>query len=67
MAWAIIATLLFWPLGVPAIMNAARVHKQWAGGDALGAVQASTRARRFAAAGTAIGVLLVTVALLLAN
>jgi hypothetical protein len=67
MAWAIIATLLFWPLGVPALVNAARVHKQWASGDRVGAMQASATAKRFAAAATALGVAWITVALLLAN
>jgi hypothetical protein len=67
MAWAILATVLFWPLGLAAIMHAARVPKRWAGGDRPGAMRASETAKLLAALATGCGVLWWGVVLLLTN
>jgi hypothetical protein len=67
MAWAILSTVLFWPLGVVAIMHAARVSKRWAAGDRPGAVRASDLAKVWAAFAIGCGVLWWGVVLLLTN
>jgi len=61
------STVLFWPLGVVALVHAARVPKRLSGGDRPGAVQASEMAKLFAAFATACGVLTWGVVLLLTN
>ena len=67
MGRAILATVLFWPLGLAAFVQAARVHKRWAGGDWTGAIRASELARRFAIYATWCGVFWWAVLLLLTN
>ena len=47
LVWAILSTVLCcWPLGIPAIMNAAKVDKLWAEGDYCGARDAADKAKR---------------------
>ena len=48
LVWAILVTIFcFWPFGIPAIVNAAKVDKLWMLGDKEGAVQRSESARRW--------------------
>ena len=53
---AILVTLfLFWPLGVPAIVFAARVNSKWAQGDYHGAIESSRKAKKFSAWAAIVG------------
>lgn len=46
LVWAILSTILCcWPLGIPAIVNAAKVEKLWNLGDKTGAKQKSKKAK----------------------
>lgn len=49
LAWAIVSTLLCcWPLGIPAIVNAAKVDKLWAAGYEEASLEAANRAKLWA-------------------
>jgi hypothetical protein len=67
MGWAILSTVLFWPLGLLACVHAARVPKRLTAGDPAGAIRASETAKLFAAFATGCGVLWWGVVLLLTN
>ena len=56
---ALVGLLLFWPLGIPALVQAARVNPQWSAGEEDAAREASERARRWGtrAVGAGVGVL----------
>jgi hypothetical protein len=45
LGWAIAAIILFWPLGIPALIYSTRVESQWFRGDASGAMRSSAIAR----------------------
>lgn len=48
LALSILATIFCcWPLGIPAIVNAARVDKYWREGDNQSAADASNKAKRW--------------------
>ena len=64
MGWAIAALLLFWPLCIPAFINASRVDKAWYAGDRLGALRASESARTYGLVGVVTGVVLWLLAVL---
>jgi len=57
LAMAIITAMFFWPLGIPAIINAAKVDRMIFMGDYAGAQHASTQAKKWSmwALGVAIG------------
>lgn len=63
LGWAIAAIILFWPLGIPALINATRVDTQWFRGDPAGAITSSTNARRFAMWAIGISVTLFVLAI----
>ena len=48
LVWAILAVFCFWPLGVAAVVNAAKVNSLWATWDVEGARAASRKARLYA-------------------
>ena len=49
LAWAIVSTLLCcWPLGIPAIINAAKVDRLWANGYREEAIEAANNAKTWA-------------------
>jgi hypothetical protein len=58
LVWAIITTILcFWPLGIPAIINAVKVDRLWLSGDPEGAMEAARKAKKWSiAAAIAAGV-----------
>ena len=61
LVWSIITTVLFfWPLGIPAIVNAAKVNRLWDQGRHDEARAASGRARGFAKASCIVGIILIT-------
>lgn len=47
LAWAIITTFFFWPTGIVAIVNAAKVDGKLMRGDYAGAVDASKKAKKW--------------------
>jgi hypothetical protein len=47
MGWAIAAILMFWPIGIPAIMASNRVNEQVMRGDYAGAQMSSANARKY--------------------
>ncbi|WP_412541581.1 CD225/dispanin family protein [Longispora sp. K20-0274] len=55
MAWAIISIFLFWPLAIPAIINASKVNSLLAAGDYAGAQVASEGAKKWAKIATIVG------------
>jgi len=62
LTFAIIAAVFgFWPLGIPAVLHAARVDSRWAYGDAAGANAESAKANSYAT-----GSLIVTFAVITA-
>ncbi|MDP9398530.1 MAG: CD225/dispanin family protein [Actinomycetota bacterium] len=64
--WAILSTVLCClPLGIAAIVFASRVNGKWESGDVEGARDSSRKARTFAIASAASGVLLFAIAMLL--
>lgn len=54
---SIVSLLCCWPIGIPAVVFAARVNSRWAMGDAAGAVDSSAKARRFATIALVLGVI----------
>jgi len=55
MTMAIVSIFFFWPLAIPAIMNASKVRTLEAQGDIAGAQAAAESARKFAKLGIIIG------------
>ena len=58
MGSAIAALILFWPLGIPAIINATKVNSLWAQGQYEAAHTASAKAAKFGRIGVIVGVAL---------
>lgn len=57
LVWAILSTIFCcWPLGIPAIVFAARVNGKWMQGDHAGAIDASNKAKKFALWATIAGI-----------
>ena len=55
LAWSIISIFLFWPTGIPAIINATKVDPAWQMGNAAMAQEHSSKAKKFSMIGTIIG------------
>jgi AhpD family alkylhydroperoxidase len=53
--WSIISIFLFWPTGIPAIINATKVDPAWQMGNAPMAQEHSNKAKKFSMIGTIIG------------
>ena len=61
LVWAVVSTLLFWPLGVFSLVFATQVNSKWASGDVEGARKASGRVIGLAIAAIFIGLVVVAV------
>lgn len=57
LAWAIVSLILFWPLAIPAIVNASKVNGLLAAGNHSGAQQAARAARMWARRATIFGII----------
>lgn len=58
LVWSILATVLCcWPLGIPAILNSAKVDKLWYSGDRAGAYEAAKKAKTFCFISLGLGIL----------
>ena len=55
LAWSILSIFLFWPTGIPAIINATKVDPAWQMGNAPMAQEYSNKAKKFSMIGTIIG------------
>jgi predicted secreted protein len=55
LAWSIVSIILFWPLGIAAIINATKVDPAWQMGNAAMAQEHSNKAKRFSMIATIIG------------
>jgi hypothetical protein len=55
LVWAIISIFLFWPLAIPAIINANKVDNMWTMGQYADAQEASRKAKQFSLLATIIG------------
>jgi hypothetical protein len=55
LAWSIVSIFLFWPLGIPAIINATKVDPAWQMGNAAMAQEHSNKAKMFSMIATIIG------------
>lgn len=62
---SIISVFLFWPLAIPAIINATKVGTLQAQGDLAGAQHAADQAKKFAKLGIIIGGVLLGLSILL--
>jgi hypothetical protein len=61
MVLSIVALFFFWPVAIPAVLNAARVNGLLAQGDSVGAQAAADQARRFATIAMVLGLVFWTV------
>ena len=55
LAWSIASIILFWPLGIAAIINAIKVHPAWQIGNAAMAQEHANKAKMFSMIATIIG------------
>jgi hypothetical protein len=55
MRWALVSLLLFWPLAIPAIINAKRVEPLLDQGDYAGAQNAAAESRRWSKLALIVG------------
>jgi hypothetical protein len=55
MTASIISIFFFWPLAIPAIMNASKVNERLAAGDIAGAEQAAAESRKWSKLAFIIG------------
>ena len=55
LAWSIASIILFWPLGIAAIINATKVDPAWRTGNAAMAQEHSSKAKKFSMIATIIG------------
>jgi Interferon-induced transmembrane protein len=55
LAWSIVSIILFWPLGIVAIINATKVDPAWQMGNAAMAQEHSNKAKMFSMIATIIG------------
>ena len=61
LVWAVVSTLMFWPLGVFSLILATQVGSKWASGDVEGARTASGRVIGLAVAAIFLGLIVVAV------
>jgi uncharacterized membrane protein len=61
MVLSVVALFFFWPVAIPAVMNAVKVNGLLAKGDHVGAQDAALRARTFATVALVIGLVFWTV------
>ncbi len=54
---AILGLLCCWPIGIPAVIFAARVNGKWAQGDQAGAIEDSAKAKKFAMIALVLGII----------
>ena len=60
MVWSILSVLMFWPTGIPAVLNAIKVNSAKGSGDLALAQDASARAKKWCKISTIIyGILMV--------
>jgi len=52
--WAVAAAILFWPLGIPALVGAQRASRALGAGDLAAAVQHARAARRYGVAAVVV-------------
>lgn len=57
MTMSIVAIFLFWPLAIPAIMNASKVNPMLQQGDYAGAQQAASESKRWSKLALIIGII----------
>ena len=62
LGYAIFAYLFFWPLGIPALVNAVKVNKLWYAGNYQGAIVASEAAKKWAGIAKIIGIVNIVIA-----
>jgi hypothetical protein len=58
MVASIVSIFFFWPLAIPAIMNASKVNERLAVGDVAGAQAASTESKKWSKLAFIIGAIL---------
>lgn len=63
LGWAIVAILLFWPTGIPAVVYASRVDNLVMMGNYAGAQEASGKAKTFATISTVLCAIWVVIAI----
>jgi len=56
--WCVVGILFFWPLCIPAFINAAKVDRLYNEGDVAGAEQASAAAKKFGLIALIVGIVL---------
>lgn len=61
LAGAIVGTVLCWPFGLPAILNAVKVNRLWAEGDYAGAHEAAANAVKWKNIAIILGIIAVTI------
>ena len=54
MVWSILSVLMFWPTGIPAVVNAIKVNSAKRSGDLVLAQDASARAKKWCKISTII-------------
>jgi len=59
--WAVVALFFFWPLCIPAFMNAGKVNAACAAGDMAAAKKASASAKKFGQIALIVGVAVVVI------
>jgi hypothetical protein len=64
MTMSVLSILLFWPLAIPAIINASRVDALRQQGDYAGALAAATESRKWSKLAIIIGIVLWALSLL---
>ena len=64
MAWSIAAIFLFWPLAIPALINASKVNPLLQQGDYAGAQSAAAESKKWSRLALVIGIVLWSLAIL---
>jgi len=64
MTWSIVAIFLFWPLAIPAVINASKVNPLLQVGDYAGAKAAATESKRWSRLAIIIGLIWIPVVLI---
>lgn len=60
---AILGLLCCWPIGIPAVVFAARVNGKWHSGDTAGAMADAEKAKKFAIIALVLGIIATIVAI----
>ena len=58
MTWSIVSIFLFWPLAIPAIINASKVNPMLQQGDYAGAQAAAAESKKWSKLALIIGIIL---------